>query len=236
MLRPLLGYCRGSGCTTISTGLPAMAARWFRTSMRSTSGRWPPTPLSCSRCWTRKDVVILHDPQTAGLAEPAKRTGATVIWRCHVGLDQANDVARDAWRFLLGYVLPAHAYVFSRAGFAWEVVAPRADLGDQAVDRCFLAQERRAVAGDVAGDPGTDGHRSASHERPCDVHSGRRVARAGPPSRGAVRTRAGHARGQTGDADFALGPSQRPARSHERICQARSRIGRRPSAPRRPFQ
>jgi trehalose synthase len=67
-----------------------------------------------------RDVVILHDPQTAGLTDQVRRTGATVIWRCHVGLDHANERAREAWQFLLPYVLPAHAFVFSRAGFAWE--------------------------------------------------------------------------------------------------------------------
>ena len=42
------------------------------------------------------------------------------MWRCHVGLDVANDRAREAWDFLRGYVLDAHVFIFSRAGFAWE--------------------------------------------------------------------------------------------------------------------
>jgi trehalose synthase len=67
-----------------------------------------------------RDVVILHDPQTAGLIGALSRTGATVIWRCHVGLDRANDRAREAWSFLRPYVLDADAYVFSRAAYAWE--------------------------------------------------------------------------------------------------------------------
>ena len=66
------------------------------------------------------DVVILHDPQTAGLVEAVRRTGATVIWRCHVGLDAVNERARQAWGFLLPYVESADAYVFSRSSFAWE--------------------------------------------------------------------------------------------------------------------
>ena len=66
------------------------------------------------------DVVILHDPQTAGLVEPLKACGAAVIWRCHVGVDVANDLARDAWRFLDGYVEPADAYVFSRQAYVWD--------------------------------------------------------------------------------------------------------------------
>src|SRR4029453_12252216 len=30
-----------------------------------------------------RDVVLLHDPQAAGLAPDLARVGATVVWRCH---------------------------------------------------------------------------------------------------------------------------------------------------------
>ena len=66
------------------------------------------------------DVVFCHDPQTAGLVDPLLETGAVVVWRCHVGLDLPNDLARQAWDFLRPYVDDAHAYVFSRREFAWE--------------------------------------------------------------------------------------------------------------------
>ena len=66
------------------------------------------------------DVVILHDPQTAGLAPALKRQGATVIWSCHVGIDQPNDLARTAWEFLRPAIQEADAYVFSRAASCWE--------------------------------------------------------------------------------------------------------------------
>jgi trehalose synthase len=69
---------------------------------------------------SERDIVILHDPQTAGLVEKVRSTGAKVIWRCHVGLDTPNDIARSAWDFLRPYVSPADAYVFSREAFAWE--------------------------------------------------------------------------------------------------------------------
>jgi trehalose synthase len=52
-----------------------------------------------------------------------KAAGATVIWRCHVGLDQPNDRAREAWAFLSPYLVEADAYVFSREAFAWEGLA-----------------------------------------------------------------------------------------------------------------
>ena len=97
-----------------------------------------------------EDVVIIHDPQPAGLVEAVKKKGATVIWRCHVGIDGGNDLARKAWNFLLPYVTPADVYVFSREAYTWEgldknrvvVIAPsidafsakNQDLSEDAVD------------------------------------------------------------------------------------------------------
>jgi trehalose synthase len=66
------------------------------------------------------DVVLIHDPQPAGLIERLRSRAAAVVWRCHVGLDFPNDLARDAWRFLIPYVQPAQRYVFSRQAYAWE--------------------------------------------------------------------------------------------------------------------
>ena len=67
------------------------------------------------------DVVIIHDPQPAGMIPVLKeRVGCAVIWRCHVGIDQPSDLSRRAWNFLIPYVQPADAYVFSRKQFVWE--------------------------------------------------------------------------------------------------------------------
>jgi len=70
------------------------------------------------------DVVFLHDPQTAGMVAPLRAAGAVVIWRCHVGLDTPNDIARGAWDFLRPYVESADAFVFSRRSFVWEALDP----------------------------------------------------------------------------------------------------------------
>jgi trehalose synthase len=64
------------------------------------------------------DVVLLHDPQTAGLAGRLRERGAYVVWRCHVGLDETNQWTKEAWTFLEDLVAPAHACVFSREEFA----------------------------------------------------------------------------------------------------------------------
>ena len=71
-----------------------------------------------------RDIVILHDPQTAGLVPVLADAGNVVIWRCHVGIDDPNDLARSAWRFLEPYVGRADRVVFSREQFAWDVVEP----------------------------------------------------------------------------------------------------------------
>lgn len=66
------------------------------------------------------DILIVHDPQPAGLVPAAKRLGVHAVWRCHVGTDAPGPAARAAWRFLLPYVSQADAVVFSRAAFVWE--------------------------------------------------------------------------------------------------------------------
>jgi trehalose synthase len=66
------------------------------------------------------DVVLCHDPQPAGLVPPLVRAGATVVWRCHIGVDEPNELAREAWDFLRGDVSEAAAYVFSRSSYVWD--------------------------------------------------------------------------------------------------------------------
>jgi trehalose synthase len=140
MLRPLLGYARGAGIDArwaVISGEPEFftITKRLHNHLHGFDGDGRQlgshehdvyeqtlaasaeelVPLVMPR-----DIVILHDPQTAGLAKALRETGATLIWRCHVGLDDPNEQARAAWDFLRGYVLDAHVFVFSRAGFAWE--------------------------------------------------------------------------------------------------------------------
>jgi len=63
------------------------------------------------------DVVILHDPQTAGLTAAMREAGARVIWRCHIGLDTANEEADRGWAFLAPYLRDAEHYIFSRRSY-----------------------------------------------------------------------------------------------------------------------
>jgi trehalose synthase len=68
-----------------------------------------------------RDIVLLHDPQTAGLTDALARAGVIVVWRCHVGADAANAHVEQAWAFLRPYLEDVDAYVFTRAMYvpAW---------------------------------------------------------------------------------------------------------------------
>ena len=63
------------------------------------------------------DVVLLHDPQTAGLAPLLQRAGAHVIWRCHIGTDESNEQVEYGWHFLAPYLKDIPNFVFSREAY-----------------------------------------------------------------------------------------------------------------------
>jgi len=63
------------------------------------------------------DVVILHDPQTIGLAPPLRTRGITVVWRCHIGDDEPNALSEEAWAFLRPWIDQAQVSVFSRSSY-----------------------------------------------------------------------------------------------------------------------
>ena len=55
------------------------------------------------------DIVVLHDPQTAGLAPALRAAGASVVCRSHVGAEHADVLVRAAWDFLRPYAARADA-------------------------------------------------------------------------------------------------------------------------------
>jgi len=71
------------------------------------------------------DVVLLHDPQTAGLVDVLREAGALVIWRCHIGANRSTEHTEQGWDFLRRYVENADALVFTRAQYAPDWVSPQ---------------------------------------------------------------------------------------------------------------
>jgi trehalose synthase len=144
MLATLLGYVRGSGLDAdwlVIAGDP----EFFRVTKRIHNGLYG-SPGEAGELGERErelyertlaanvdavlrgvrtgDVVIVHDPQPAGLIAPLLELGAHVVWRCHVGFDGANEWTDRAWAFVRPYVEPAGAHVFSRASFAPDWIDP----------------------------------------------------------------------------------------------------------------
>jgi trehalose synthase len=202
MLGPLLAYARGSGIDArwaVIDGDPAFFAVTKRLhnrlhGMPGDDGPLGPAERAAYEAALGRnadelcalvspgDMVLLHDPQTAGLIPRVRACGARVIWRCHVGLDVPNALAREAWRFLEPYVLQADAYVFSREAFVWDeldparraIIAPsidafapkNADLAPETVDAILFAAGLRTGAPGAPvfrrmdGSPGTIEHRA----------------------------------------------------------------------------
>jgi trehalose synthase len=81
------------------------------------------------------DFVLLHDPQTAGLVDGLRETGAHVVWRSHIGRDTPNGLTDAGWGFLRPYLENADTFIFSRHQYApqWvpherlRVIAPSID-------------------------------------------------------------------------------------------------------------
>jgi trehalose synthase len=143
LLRPLLGYSRGGGVDARWVVIAGDASFFAITKrlhnhLHGTGGDGGRLGAAERAVYERSldasgreladlvhpdDVVILHDPQTAGLVPAIHDTGAMVIWRCHVGVDHANVRAREGWDFLLRYLDGADAYIFSRPAFVWDRLA-----------------------------------------------------------------------------------------------------------------
>jgi trehalose synthase len=68
---------------------------------------------------TRGDVVVLHDPQTLGLAPGIKAAGARVVWHCHIGAVVAPERGPGAmWRAFDAELAAVDAVVTTLPEFA----------------------------------------------------------------------------------------------------------------------
>jgi len=140
MLRSLLAYARGAGIDArwqVISGNDEFFAitKRIHNNLHGAAGDGGPLGESERRVYDATlgrdggelaalmrpaDIAILHDPQTAGLVPLLRRRGHHVIWRCHVGVDLPNQLARRAWDFLRPYVVEADLCVFSREAFEWD--------------------------------------------------------------------------------------------------------------------
>ncbi len=141
MLPPLLGYSRFIGIDTrwmIISGNPEFfkVTKRLHHALHGSAGDGTPLDGSAREIYEETlrhnaheleplmrpgDVVLLHDPQTAGLADRLIRAGAHVVWRCHIGLDSPNQHAVEGWEFLAPYLKNVPMFVFSRPTYVPEI-------------------------------------------------------------------------------------------------------------------
>ena len=112
------------------------------------------------------DIVLLHDPQTAGMVPRLKETGATVVWRSHIGYEGKAPIVERTWEFLRPYLEPADWFVFSREAYApayvprdkltviWPSLDPFSVKNQELSDDVVLAIAQQA--GLIQGTPETD--------------------------------------------------------------------------------
>jgi trehalose synthase len=144
MLQTLLAYARGAGVDARWLVLDADAAFFSITKRIHNALHGVPATgsdlgaaqhehyarvlqhnLASLRMMVRRgDVVLLHDPQTAGLVDGVRELGAHVVWRCHIGRDEPNPATELGWDFLRGYLRFADAFVFSRERYVPEWLPP----------------------------------------------------------------------------------------------------------------
>ena len=129
------------------------------------------------------DVVVMHDPQTAGLAPPLRRRGATVIWRCHIGHAALDDpLVEEAWAFLRPYLSAAHATVFSRSAYVPAFLRRRPGGRRATGHRPVLSQEPGSLPRGGEGDPRPRGaHRGPVERNGLRLSSRRRLSGPGGP-------------------------------------------------------
>jgi trehalose synthase len=137
MLRPLLAYTRGAGVDArwvVIGGNPDFFQLTKRLHNRLHGYAGDGGPLGQAehdiyqhtlagaatelrRLARPGDVVILHDPQTAGLI-PELADGVHVVWRSHIGRDAPNALSEAGWQFLAPYIAGADGWIFSRRDYA----------------------------------------------------------------------------------------------------------------------
>lgn len=68
------------------------------------------------------DVIVVHDPQPAGLILKKKEIGRRWIWRCHIDVSSPNP---EVWNFLRPLIDRYDASVFSMPDFARDLAIPQ---------------------------------------------------------------------------------------------------------------
>jgi trehalose synthase len=184
MLRSLLRYARGLGVQVrwlVMEGNPDFfrLTKRLHNALHDSPGDGSPLGHEETRIYERVtqenisaldslvrpgDVVICHDPQTAGLVPHLVAQRVPVVWRCHIGHDRHGTEVDAGWEFLRPFLADVPLAVFSREAYApqwlprkrWVVLPPNIDPFS-AKNRSLDEASTRAILGSVGliDDPGS---------------------------------------------------------------------------------
>ena len=138
MLQALLAYSRGAGVTTrwlVLSGDPEFftITKRLHNVLHGMAGDGGPLGIDEQKHYIEVlernaavlgpmvspgDIILLHDPQTAGLARMLADRGAHVVWRCHIGRDTQTPLTDAGWAFLRPHIEEVGAFIFSRRAYA----------------------------------------------------------------------------------------------------------------------
>lgn len=80
------------------------------------------TSMNLADMGTYGDVVVVHDPQPAGLVARKPDVGGRWLWRCHIDVSTPDP---RIWKFLQAYVEQYDASIFSMPDFAQRLTIPQ---------------------------------------------------------------------------------------------------------------
>ena len=113
------------------------------------------TAMNLADLGTYGDVIVVHDPQPAGLIAKKPDVGGRWLWRCHIDVSTPDP---RVWGFLQDYVAQYDASIFSMPDFAQQLAIPQYmvppsidPLSDK--NRDLPADEVRAVVERYGLDP-----------------------------------------------------------------------------------
>ena len=81
------------------------------------------------------DIVVVHDPQPMPLAAMIKKEkNVSIIWRCHIGLEEDTEVTDAVWKFLEPYTSDYDHFVFSLPSYVPKSLKNRTSIIPPAID------------------------------------------------------------------------------------------------------
>lgn len=81
------------------------------------------------------DIVVVHDPQPMPLASMIKNEKkVSIIWRCHIGLEEDTAVTDAVWKFLEPYTKDYDHFVFSLPSYVPKPLKKRTSIIPPAID------------------------------------------------------------------------------------------------------